>query len=105
MLLTISERMGVLSILPQQGNFATMKILTKLRDDLGFDESEVAAANISQVGDQTHWDPQKAIEKEIEIGDTARGIIVAGLKALDDKGQITALTMSLYERFIANGEE
>lgn len=105
MKLNVSERMGLLQVLPQQHNFATMKVLLKLRDAIGLDEAEVTEAKVRQEGDQLKWDSTADFDKDVEIGETSRGIIVEALQQADVQKALTPLTVGLYERFVTNPED
>jgi len=63
--LTIPERMATLGVLPEQGNFADLKIIQGLRMDLSFDEKEIK-----------EWD--------------IRSVVVFDYEAGADKGKVTA---------------
>lgn len=101
MKLSVLERVTLLSILPEQGNFVTLKILRKLRESLAFDETEAKALSISQVDDRLTWNAQADTGKEIQIGEKASDIIVAALTKLNDENKLTEQHYSLYELFVA----
>ena len=101
MKLNLPERFEALRILPEQGNFATLKIISNLRKDLAPSEDEHKKFCIQQQGDQIIWDSAKGAEEvEIPIGEKATDIIVDALKKLDESGTMTARQMSLYEKFV-----
>ncbi len=96
---SINERIGLLNILPERGTLATMRVLRDLRNELGFSEEEIAQAQIRQVDDQLMWDSSYEVEKDIEIGLAVRGVILETIEALDSQGEVTELTLDLYEQF------
>ncbi len=49
--LTISDRFTVLSILPAEGNFATLKVVRKLREQLSLTEAEIKEYGVVQIQD------------------------------------------------------
>ena len=101
MKLNLSERFEVLRLLPEQGNFATLKIVSDMRTNLAPSEDEHKKFCIQQQGDQILWDSAKGAEAvEIPIGEKATDIIVDALKKLDESGTMTARHMSLYEKFV-----
>jgi len=107
MKLNILERITLQGILPQSGNYINFKIINELRGELSFSEREIKDWSIKTEpkGDGTDfitWQPVKAQEKEIKIGEVARNIIVAELKKLDEKGGINAQNASLYEKFVVD---
>ena len=75
MKLTIPERMATLGILPEQGNFADLKIVQGLKMDLSFSEKEL-----------TDWD--------------IRSVMVFDYTAGEDKGKVTARDESEAKKII-----
>jgi len=107
MLLTIPERYAVNSVLPEAGNFGTLKTMRKLREALEPTEKEVAEFGIVAEGNQIRWDPEKMTdaegklrEVEIEIGKKATTIIEEALEKLDATKKLTPQQFSIYEKFI-----
>ena len=100
--LTIRERIIVLSILPKEGNYAMLKILTNLRMSLAFTEEEVKGWHIvSDVATMaTTWD-EDVEAVEIPIGEKATDIIVDAFKKLDQENRLVAEMIDTYERFIS----
>lgn len=102
MLLGVVERIGLLQILPKQGDFLTLRIIHELRQSLSFTEEETAEFGLEtdEVAQTVRWDQRKTREVEIPIGPKARSIVEATLKRLDKEALLTEQHMTLYERFI-----
>jgi len=103
MKLNVLERVMLGSILPEEFNFSQYKIITGLKEQLGFDEKETKAFGITQsvntAGEgQVNW--KKNGEKDFTFGLTAIEIIREVLKKLDEEKKITANTGTLYEKFM-----
>lgn len=47
--LTLSDRFAILAILPAEGNFATLKVMRKLREQLSLTETEIKEYGVIQV--------------------------------------------------------
>ena len=47
--LTLGDRFTILSILPAEGNFATLKIMRKLREQMSLNETEIKEYNVVQI--------------------------------------------------------
>lgn len=103
--LTIRERIILLSILPKEGNYAMLKILTNLRMSLAFTEEEVKEWKIvtNPKSGQTTWDGD-AEASEVPIGEKATDIIVDAFKKLDRENKLTEEMIDTYERFISTTE-
>jgi hypothetical protein len=96
--LTILERLTLLGILPESGNFVTMKILQRLRMALGFTEEEIAKHNLVVTENNVKWENEEA-PVNIPLGKVAREEIVKALEKLDAAGKVEARHLSLYEKF------
>ena len=105
MKLNVLERITALGIMPEAGNFVTLRIMNDLREGLGFTEAELKEFNI-QYGqgknkDQITWDAKGLKEeREIKIGEKATDILVETLKNLDKEKKLTNQHFTLYEKFI-----
>ena len=55
MKLTVLERFTGLQILPQEGDFVTLKIMRKLKEALAMSEKELVEFEIKQEGNQVLW--------------------------------------------------
>ncbi|HAM39793.1 MAG TPA: hypothetical protein DCP69_00260 [Candidatus Omnitrophica bacterium] len=102
--LSILERLVVSKVLPKEGDYATLKILTALRLALSFSEEELKAWGITsdlETG-RTEW--KENGEADIPIGEKATDIIVDGLKRLSKEKKLPLEAMSIYEKFIPTTE-
>jgi hypothetical protein len=107
MKLTASERLNASSLLPEKGNFANLKILRKAREALSFNEEEVKFLEPKTEGNQIRWSAAGAEalgEVDVDLGESATGMIVTALTKLNDTEDLTDLSMSLYEKFVLNKE-
>ena len=99
MKLNVLERITALGILPEAGNFATLKIVNDLRMSLGLTESEFKEFGVVQKGETMSWNPKGAEEREIKIGEKASDILTEALKKLDEDKKLTNQHFSLFEKF------
>ncbi len=102
MKLSAFERLCLLSILPKEGSFITLKILRNLQNSLSFDEEEIKAVNFREdpIRGTATLNTSVNIDKDVEIGERAMDLIVDGLKRLDKEGKLTIQLYDLYERFV-----
>jgi len=100
MILNVPERLTVLSILPKEGSYATLKILRELRMNLSFTEGELKDWGIITDYEKgvINWEDNS--EAEIPIGEKAMGIIVDELRDLEKKGKLQEGMIDIYEKFI-----
>jgi len=103
--LTVLERLVLLSVLPKEGDFVTLKLVRKLRENLSFDEAEIKELNFAQDGDQVRWNEKASITKRINIGEKMSDLIQGALKKLDDEKKLREEHFSLYEKFVENKQD
>lgn len=100
MILTVSERLALLGVLPQEGNFATMKILNDLRMNLSYTEKETKEWGIKHDEEAQLLTWKENGEAEIPIGEKATGIIMDELRKLDKQKNLSIQALPVYEKFI-----
>ena len=100
--LNLFERIIVLSLLPEEGNFATLKIVNELKMELAPTGDEYAKAGLFTLenGGIQAKDWLAVPEKELTLGETAEGIIVNALKKLDKEMKLRSEHMTVYAKFI-----
>jgi hypothetical protein len=102
MILDVLERLVLLSILPKEGDFTTLKIVRKLREDLSFTEEEHAVLKFEDVenGGGVKWNYTAEDSKEIQIGEKASDVISKVLEKLSSDKKLGEHHLSLYEKFV-----
>ena len=107
MTLSVVERMTVLGIIPKDGSFTTLKIITDLQDTLGFTEEEHAVLQFRPVeGGQPgeiRWNTGVE-DKDFDVGPKAVEMIVQALEKLNKEEKLTMQTFPLYKRFVIGDE-
>ena len=98
--LIVADRLVLLSVLPEQGDFTTLKVIRTLREALSFSEEEHKEYQFVQEGMQVRWNDKAEQSKEVEIGEKANGIIVDILKKLNEEKKLKMQHFALYEKFI-----
>lgn len=109
MKLLTAERVNLLSILPQNADFVTLKIKRDLESDLALTEEEIKQWEVKSEtieGRMFHyWNDEGAkAETEIKMGEKAMEIIKESLIALDKEKLLPDACFSLYEKFVINKE-
>lgn len=101
MKLAVVERLALLGILPQEGDFLTLKVVHDLRQALSFTEEEHVefGLEIDQGAQQIRWKQSAARDVEIPVGPKAISIITLKLEELNKAEKLTPNHMSLYEKF------
>ena len=100
--LNLYERVVVMSLLPKEGNFITLKIIRDLQMELAPSEEEAKIAGLEDLPTggikANNW--FLVVEKEIVFGDIAKGLIVDALKKLDETEKLTNDHFTVYEKFM-----
>jgi len=102
MKLDVRERLILLSILPAEGNFITLKVVRKLKEDLSFSEEEIKQYKFVQKEDQVTWDDKVEQSKLVTIGTQGKIIIQDALKKLDEDKKLREEHYTIYEKFVEN---
>lgn len=100
MILSVVDRISLLNILPEQGDFATLKIVRKLRESLSFSEGELRELDLKQDGQQIRWKTDADPMKDVQIGEKATDLIIDSLKKLNEQRKLTNQHYELYEKFV-----
>jgi len=104
--LNVPERLNLLSILPVQGNLATLRIVRDLREKLSLSEEEFTEFGVSTIQNQGsvtfNWTNGDAAltPREFQFQPKAFSIIVEVLRHLDAQKQLRTEHISLYEAFV-----
>jgi len=102
------ERLVVMGLLPQTGNFATLKIVTEANLMLGPTDEESVLLGLDPTPEggvmaRLGWD--KVPEKEFTFKETLLGIIKDALTKLDEENKLTMEHFRVYEKFMLVEEE
>jgi hypothetical protein len=100
MILKVLDRITLLGILPEQGDFLTLKLVRQLREDLSFSEHELEAMSIQNSDGRITWNPEADAGKPVSIGKAATELIACGLKKLDKEQKLTDHHVDLYSTFV-----
>jgi hypothetical protein len=102
--LGIWERLRLLEVLPSQGDFVTLKIVRRLREDLSFSEEEIAEYEFHKDGNRIIWKAGIDPKREFQFGPRATSAIADALKVLDKAEALDTQTMQLFEKFVDTTE-
>jgi len=104
--LTVKQRINLQSILPQQGDFLTVKMIRVLREELSFSQEEHELLKLVGLKDgSVSWDGKAAEDctKEVEIPETIVSTIKQTLEKLNAQKKITEVHLDFYEMFMDLG--
>ena len=101
MKLSVLDRLSLLSLLPKEGDFTTLRIVRELRERLSFTEEEHRELDFRQTATgETEWKAAADPEREFEFSPLEVSIITEALKKADKAKKLTLDHMSVYEKFM-----
>ena len=98
--LLVWERFKLLQILPERGDYITLKVLRRLREDLSFSEEEMASYQFKQDGERVMWNPEVPETKEFSFGPKATEIIIEALQGVEKREMLDNALLALFEKFV-----
>ena len=113
--LNLMDRLVVINLLPEENNYATLKLIRDLKSNLGITDDEFKEFNLKQGGEtfvddagneivvpegQMMWNAVAGVPKDFEIRRKARKLIVGELEKLDKDGKLTSNHFNVYEKFV-----
>lgn len=104
MQLRAKSRLFLLNIVPGVGDYTTLGIIQKLKEDLSFTEEEHKALKFTTKDNMTSWDEKADTPVDILVGEKATDVIKDALRDLDSKKKLLVDFMPLYAHFVL-GEE
>ena len=97
--LNISERLTLVNLLPEKGNFETMKTIEALRDILYPTEEEVKKFGVKQTSNNISWNEEGAKEIPLKFTKIQKDLLKESLDKLDEKEELTFAQYSVYKKF------
>lgn len=105
--LTPSERLNVMSVLPQKDNIVTLRIVSNLEQEIGLTEEEmdiigfiIENGRVINLGKLTEEDWNRVPAKEFTLGEIAKQLIADALKELSRREELQKYQLSIYDKFV-----
>lgn len=99
MKLNIQERLVLVNLLPEKGNFQTMSTIEGLRLVLYPSEAEVKKFEIKQEGNTLHWNAEGSKKIEIKLSEAQTALLTKELEARSEKDSLDFNQYSILKRF------
>jgi hypothetical protein len=96
--LGILERVTLLNILPAEGDVVSLRIIRKLRENLGFTEEEIKTYEIKTADGQIMW-KENGYKIDIPIGEKATDIIKDAFNKLNREKKLREEMLPVYDLF------
>jgi hypothetical protein len=97
--LNVGERLMVISVLPKEGSYVTIKMIRGLIEKLGLSAQEIKDFEVKEVDGNVRWNSQGAIPIQVDFVDTELEIIRKQLRRLDTDQKLHPELMVVYEKF------
>lgn len=97
--LSVGERMVILSIMPKEGSFVTLKMIRALGDKLGLSAEELEKFKVTEEAGVVKWDA-KAYPVEFTFAEIEHDLIKKELKRMDSENKLNQGMISVYEKFV-----
>ena len=103
--LSVGERLTLVQIIPEKGNFKTMTTVEKVKDTLYLSEEEREEFEVEQVGNNLKWNEKGSDQKEIEFSDFGWELLIESLEKLDKDESLTSPQFLIYKQFKEEAEK
>ena len=107
MKLEVHERLALLTLLPNEGDYAALKTIRRAREMISFTPGEMEFYEIKSVTGpdgrpQTQWSSAKAAEavKDCPVDEYTMNVIRDKLADLNKRKKLTEQYMSVYDKFV-----
>lgn len=97
--LNVQERLTLVNLLPEKGNFQTMKTIDTLKSLLYPSEEEGKKFEIKQTGNNISWNPEGAKPIEIKLSKVQKDMLQTSLEELDEKAELTFPHYTVFKKF------
>ena len=96
----IVERLVMLELLPQEGNFLTLKEVRTLRENLSLSPEEIKDFEVKQENNNIVWNASKEQPKQVQISEYLLKELKDKFKELDAEKKLTERYLSIYEKIM-----
>ena len=107
MVLDVHERLALINMLPNEGDYKALKTIRRAKEMLSFTPEEMKTLNMTNdTGkdgiQRVNWDPAKVSEvvKDCPIDEYITNLFRDELAKLNEKNKLTEQTVSIYDKFV-----
>jgi hypothetical protein len=94
----------ILSVLPNEGDILTLRVIREAIEVLAIKSEELEAVKLRQTESQYIWDETKDLPVEIKLSKIAIGLIRDRVKDLSEQKKLKLQYLDLYDMFV-DGQE
>lgn len=95
------ERLVMLSIMPREGNFVTLRMMRDIVARVGFSAKELTEFGIEELPDgRVRWVQDVPTDRPFTFDEAEVNLIKKALKKMDEDEKLNVDSVSLYEKFM-----
>ena len=98
--LNMRERLTLLNLLPIESHILVMKMLRKVKEELGFNDIEIRRHRIKMNNETGHVTWSGDCRRELDIPNAIRDLVVERLKDFEKEGKIRDEHIDLWDKFV-----
>ena len=99
MKLNVGERLMVISVIPKEGDFVTIRMVRGLIAKLGLSAEEITEFNIQSADGNVSWNEKGSVPLDFEFHYAETDLIKKSLRKLEEEKKLNQDTLSVYEKF------
>ena len=97
--LNVGERLTLVQIIPEKGNFKTMRTVETVKNTLYLSDEEREEFEVKQDGNNLTWNKKGSEAREISFNDFGLELIMEAFEGLDKAESLTSPQYLLYKHF------
>ena len=95
--LNVAERLTLVQIIPEKGNFKTMTTVENVKTILYLSEEEREEFEVEQTGNNLKWNEKGSKQREVSFSDFGWELIMESFEQLDKKENLTSPQFLIYK--------
>jgi hypothetical protein len=103
--LRVHERLVLVSILPNQGNYIQLQVARGLASRVNLSAKEIESVELKADGPKISWNPEKDTPVEFEFNKVEEREIATALKKLDSESKLEPRHLELFDKFVGASNE
>jgi len=97
--LNVAERLTLVQIIPEKGNFKTMRTVETVKNTLYLSDEEREEFEVEQTGLNLKWNEKGSEAREVSFNDFGLELIMEAFERLDKAEALTSPQYLLYKHF------
>lgn len=102
MKLMVTDRLALIDVLPQEGNFLTLATAGEVRRAVEFGSDEQSKLKLKKDENGMSWDAEADSGLELVLNEAQRAVVVEALQALDKAKKLKPFHLPLYRMVVLN---